>query len=108
MFGKSTLRIFSFNAEMAAKNVTEPERVVQPVANDPWRQVLALPCHLRVEAPVVIFTVADLLSLGPGSIVRTSQKEGTHAPVQVNGQIIGRGEFGVANDTLTIRLTELL
>lgn len=82
--------------------------MVDQPSNDPWEQVMVLPCHLRVEAPVVLFTVADLLGLCPGSIVRSSQKEGSHASVQVNGQVIGRGEFDVVDDALAIRLTELL
>ena len=57
---------------------------------------------------MVVFTVADLLGLCPGSLVRSSQKEGSHASVQVNGQVIGWGEFDVVDDALAIRLTELL
>ena len=69
---------------------------------------MALPCHLRVEAPIVVFTVADLLGLAPGSIVRSSQKAGGCAAVQVNGQVIAQGEFDVVEDMLAIRLTEWL
>ncbi|MGO8789340.1 MAG: FliM/FliN family flagellar motor switch protein [Terriglobia bacterium] len=69
---------------------------------------MALPCHLRVEVPVAVFTVADLLGLCPGSLVRSTQKEGSHASVQVNGQVIGWAEFDVVDDALAIRLTELL
>jgi flagellar motor switch/type III secretory pathway protein FliN len=93
---------------MAEMTLTEPVSIVDQPSNDPWKQVMALPCHLRVEAPVAVFTVADLLGLCPGSLVRSTQKEGSHASVQVNGQVIGWGEFDVVDDALSIRLTELL
>jgi flagellar motor switch protein FliN/FliY len=93
---------------MAEKTLTEPTPVADRSTDDPWKHVLALPCHLRVEAPIEDFTVADLLGLGPGSLVRSSQKEGSQASVQVNGQVIGWSEFDVVDDTLAIRLTELL
>ncbi len=68
---------------------------------------MGLPCRLRVETPVASFTVADLLSLSPDSIVRSSHKEGSPALVRVNGQVIGWGEFDVVEDSLAVRLTEL-
>jgi flagellar motor switch/type III secretory pathway protein FliN len=93
---------------MAEKTLTEPVPIVDQSLEDPWKQVMVLPCHLRVESPVTVFTVADLLGLCPGSLVRSSQREGSHASVQVNGQVIGWGELDVVDDALAIRLTELL
>jgi flagellar motor switch/type III secretory pathway protein FliN len=92
---------------MAEKTITAPEASGNQSSDDPWKQVMALPCRLRVEAPAAAFTVADLLGLCPGSIVRSSQKEGSPAFVQLNGQVIGRGEFDVVEDALAVRLTEL-
>jgi flagellar motor switch/type III secretory pathway protein FliN len=69
---------------------------------------MVLPCRVRVEAPIAAFTVADLLGLCPGSLVRSSQKAGSRASVQVNGQVIGWGDFDVVDDALAIRLTELV
>ena len=106
-FEKSISLISLSSAEMAEKTITEPEPIVDRSLSDPWKQVLVLPCRLRVEAPVTAFTVADLLGLGPGSLVRSNQKEGSHASVQVNGQVIGWGEFDVVDDALAIRLTEM-
>ena len=92
---------------MAEKRITEPEPIVDGSPKDPWNHLLGLPCRLRVEAPVAVFTVADLLGLVPGSLLRSSQKEGSHAFVQVNGQVIGWGELDVVGDALAVRLTEL-
>ena len=92
---------------MAEKTNTAPEAGANQPPDDPWKQVMGLPCRLRVEAPAAVFTVADLLSLCPGSVVRSSQKEGSPGFVRVNGQVIGRGEFDVVEDALAVRLTEL-
>jgi flagellar motor switch/type III secretory pathway protein FliN len=92
---------------MAETTTTAPEASVKRSPDDPWERVMDLPCRLQVEAPVTVFTVADLLGLCPGSIVQSGQKEGSPAFVQVNGQMIGCGEFDVVEDTLAIRLTEL-
>ena len=93
---------------MTEKRIAPPEAVVEKTSEDPWKRVMALPCHLRVETPVAAFTVADLLSLGPGSLVCSNQPEGSPAFVKVNGELIGRGDFDVVEDALAIRLTELV
>jgi len=93
---------------MAQKTTTEPESAAERTPNDLWKQVVLLPCRVQVEAPVARFTVADLLGLGPGSIVRSSQKAGSRAAVQVNGQVIGWGDFDVVDDALAMRVTELI
>jgi flagellar motor switch/type III secretory pathway protein FliN len=93
---------------MTEKRITAPEAIVDPPSEDPWKRVMALPCRLRVEAPIAAFTVADLLRLGPGSLVRSNQLEGSPAFVKVNGELIGRGNFDVVEDALAIRLTELV
>jgi flagellar motor switch/type III secretory pathway protein FliN len=92
---------------MADMTLTAPQTSLEGSADDPWKQVMALPCRLRVEVPVAVFTVADLLGLGPGSVVRSGQREGSPAFVQINGQVIGRGEFDVLDDALAIRLTQI-
>lgn len=69
---------------------------------------MGLPCHLRAEVTIAVFTVADLLSLCPGYLVRSNQKEGSPVIVKVNGEAIGLGDFDVVEDALALRLTELV
>lgn len=107
-FEKSISLISSSNAEMTEKKATTPEAIVDQSSEDSWKRVMALPCRFRVEAPVGVFTLADLLSLCPGSLVRSSQKEGSPAFVKVNGEVIGRGDFDAVEDALAIRLTEFV
>jgi len=93
---------------MADKTTSKLEPDTERPPNDLWKQLMMLPCRVRVEAPIASFTVADLLGLCPGSLVRSSQKAGSRASVQVNGQVIGWGDFDVVDDALAIRLTELV
>ena len=73
-----------------------------------WTSVKGLLCRLSVEVPVPRFTVRRLLELAPGIVLDTYYDEGSHVPVVVNGQMIAWGEFDVVDETLAIRLTELL
>ncbi len=68
----------------------------------PW-----LPCTLAVDLPVVRFTVGDLVTLGPGSIVETAYHQSSDLPLRVNGQLVGWTEFEVVGERLAVRLTDL-
>jgi flagellar motor switch/type III secretory pathway protein FliN len=73
-----------------------------------WAHVRGLPCQLSAEVPIPQFTIRKLLDLAPGVILDTHYEEGSHVPVLVNGEMIGWGEFDVLDETLAIRLTELV
>ena len=79
-----------------------------PGAEPAWNHVKELLCRLSVEIPIQRFTVRQLLELAPGAILDTHYDEGSHVPVVVNGQLIAWGEFDVVEETLAIRLTELV
>ena len=91
----------------------EPSRTDIPVdlpsaAEAAWNHVKGLRCRLSVEIPIQHFTVRQLLDLAPGAILDTRCEEGSHVPVTVNGQLIAWAEFDVVEDTLAIRVTELV
>jgi flagellar motor switch protein FliN/FliY len=73
-----------------------------------WTLVKGLLCQLSVQVKIPHFTVRNLLDLAPGDILDTHYEEGSHLPVIVNGQMIAWGEFDVVDETLAIRLTELV
>jgi len=84
-----------------------PAVATASAAPETWAALLPVPCTLVVEATVAGFTVGDLLTLSPGSVVRTAHKQ--HAPVgiYVDRQRIALAEFEVVNDRLAVRLSEL-
>jgi flagellar motor switch/type III secretory pathway protein FliN len=73
-----------------------------------WSHVKTLPCRLSVEVPIPGVTVGKLLDLAPGLILDTQHEEGSHVPVFINGQMIGWGEFDVVEESLAVRLTEIV
>lgn len=73
-----------------------------------WEHVKGLPCRLSVELPIPRFTVGKLLHLAPGVLLDTHYEEGSHVPVLVNSETIGWGEFDVVDESLAIRLTDLV
>jgi len=76
--------------------------------SDPLDAVPWLPCTLTLELPVVRFTIGDLLSLKPGSIVETACHHTSDVPLRVNQLLIGWTEFEVVGDRLAVRITEQL
>jgi flagellar motor switch/type III secretory pathway protein FliN len=73
-----------------------------------WKPVLELPCEFMVNLPLPGFKIADLLKLRPGSVVKAHWRVGQDVPLQLNGTLIGWGEFEVMGNRLAVRLTELV
>ncbi len=53
-------------------------------------------------------TVADLLSLTPGSVVELDRSAGTPIDVLVNGTLIARGEVVVIDEEFGVRISEII
>ncbi|MFZ1158978.1 MAG: FliM/FliN family flagellar motor C-terminal domain-containing protein [Candidatus Sulfotelmatobacter sp.] len=72
-----------------------------------WRPLLGLPGQLTVDLPLPDFTVADLLQMAVGSVMRTGWQVARDVPLRVNGTLIGWSEFEAVGNRLAVRLTEL-
>ena len=72
-----------------------------------WRPLLALPCELTVDLPLPDVTIADLLELGAGSVMRTSWQVAQDVPLRINDTLVGWGEFEAVGNRLAVRVTEL-
>jgi flagellar motor switch protein FliN len=53
-------------------------------------------------------TVADLLSLTPGSVVELDRVAGSPIDLLVNGTLIARGEVVVIDEEFGVRITEIV
>ena len=91
---------------MAAMPITVANRKGE-FSDELWGEAAVLPCVLSVDVPLKDFTVRDLLSLDPGSIVESKNANGADLPILVNSRLIGWAEFEVVGQRLAIRLTEL-
>ena len=69
---------------------------------------------LDVKMPVAIelgrteLSIAELLNLGPGSVVELNKLAGEPVDVLVNNKIIARGEVVVVDESFGVRVTQLL
>jgi flagellar motor switch protein FliM len=73
-----------------------------------WKEAQYLTCQLKVELPVMSFTVRDLLQLAKGSVVDTHCKQAANLPLVINEQNIALVEFELLGDRLAVRLMELI
>ncbi len=67
-----------------------------------------VPVTLAVEVGRTKVSIRDLLNLHHGSVVKLSRQVGESLDVCVNGVLIARGDVVVANESLGIRLTEVM
>ncbi len=72
-----------------------------------WAPVLGLPCEMIVDLALPGVKLADVLKLRVGSVINAHWRLGRDVPLQLNGLLIGWGEFEVVGNSLAVRLTEL-
>ena len=85
-----------------------------PSANAEPPRAAALRALAEVEMLVTVelgrtrMAVADLLDLGPGSVIELDRTAGSPIDLLVNGTLIARGEVVVIDEEYGIRLTEIV
>ena len=65
-----------------------------------------VPLDVRAELQTPKMTVAEILSLEPGSVIRSVRAAGDSIDVLVGGQLIGSGEIIVVENATAIRLSD--
>lgn len=64
--------------------------------------------RLEVQLGQARMTIRDLLELDPGSIVELKKSAGEPMDVLVKGRVLMRGEVTVLEDSLGLRITEIV
>jgi flagellar motor switch protein FliN/FliY len=67
-----------------------------------------VPVELTVEIGRKNVKIADVLRLGPGSVVELTKDNGEPLDVYVNNRLVARGEAVVVGERYGVRLTEVL
>jgi flagellar motor switch protein FliN/FliY len=89
----------------------EFQQLSQPVADGTQRNIDLL---MDVDLPVSIelgrakMSIADILSLGPGSVVELNKLAGEPVDLLVNHKIVARGEVVVVDENFGLRVTQLM
>jgi flagellar motor switch protein FliN len=69
--------------------------------------IMDVPVHVNAVLGSVTMAIAELLQLGPGSIVELNKRAGEPIELFVNEKLIAYGEVVVVNETFGVRITEV-
>ena len=70
--------------------------------------VFDVPVHIKVVLGKASMEVAQLLKLGPGSLVELDRRVGEAIDIYVNNRLVARGELVAADDRLGVTMTEII
>jgi len=70
--------------------------------------VMDVPVEVTVELGRKSARIAEILRLGPGSVLELSKANGEPLDIYVNNRLIARGEAVVVGERYGVRLTEVL
>ncbi len=65
-----------------------------------------VPIGIEIELGRRVMTIAQLLELGPGSIIRMTRSAGDNIDIWVGGVLVGYGEIVIIEDAVGIRITD--
>ncbi len=85
------------------------ELAASPKTGDPigLAQLLDVPVRLTVEVGRTRMSLAELIQLGPGSLVTLDRESHEPADILVNGKIVARGEVVTIDKSYGVRITSV-
>ncbi len=107
--GKASLDEINFDGPSAAN--AEFQQLQQPTAEGEARNIEML---MDVDLPISIelgrtkMAIADILALGPGSVVELNKLAGEPVDLLVNHRVVARGEVVVVDENFGLRITQLM
>ncbi|MEE8576898.1 MAG: flagellar motor switch protein FliN, partial [candidate division Zixibacteria bacterium] len=99
------------NFSQTSVSRAEFQQLSQPAGEPEGRNIELL---MDVNLPVSIelgrtkMSIADILSLGPGSVVELNKLAGEPVDLLVNQKIVARGEVVVIDENFGVRITQLM
>jgi flagellar motor switch protein FliN/FliY len=70
--------------------------------------IMDISVGLSVELGRTQMQVRDVMGLAPGTVIELEKKADEPVDLFVNGRLVGRGEVVVVNDSLGIKITEVM
>jgi flagellar motor switch protein FliN len=70
--------------------------------------VMDVPVEITIELGRKQMRIADVLKLGPGSVLELDKVSGEPLDIYINNRLIARGEAVVIGERYGVRLTEVL
>jgi flagellar motor switch protein FliN/FliY len=104
-------RVSADDINFSSASKAEFQQLQQPVAGSESRNIELL---MDVDLPIAIelgrtkMSIADILSLGPGSVVELNKLAGEPVDLLVNQRVVARGEVVVVDENFGLRITQLM
>ncbi|MBX6377789.1 MAG: flagellar motor switch protein FliN [Clostridia bacterium] len=70
--------------------------------------ILDVPLTVTVELGRTRRRIADVLNIGPGTVIALDRPAGAAVDVLVNGRLVARGEVVVVDDHFGVRVTDVV
>ncbi|MGA2181829.1 MAG: FliM/FliN family flagellar motor switch protein [Bryobacteraceae bacterium] len=65
-----------------------------------------IPVDVEVELDRKVMTIAEVLDLNAGSVIRMTRSAGENIDILVGGSLIGFGEIVIIEDAVGVRITD--
>ena len=65
-----------------------------------------VPVEMEVQLGHKILTIAQILELGPESVIRMARSAGDNIDILAGGTLIGYGEIVIIEDAVGVRITD--
>jgi len=65
-----------------------------------------IPVQVEVELGRRVMTIAQILELGPESVIRMQRSAGDNIDILVGGTLVGYGEIVIIEDAVGVRITD--
>jgi flagellar motor switch protein FliN/FliY len=104
-------RVSADEINFSSASKAEFQQLQQPVAGSESRNIDLL---MDVDLPIAIelgrtkMSIADILGLGPGSVVELNKLAGEPVDLLVNQRVVARGEVVVVDENFGLRITQLM
>jgi flagellar motor switch protein FliN/FliY len=93
--------------EMEAPDRSSPTQVLERSAAD-LEAVFDVPVQVSAVLGRSKMDVADLLKLGPGTVLELDRRVGEAIDIYVNNRLVARGEVVLVEDKLGVTMTEII
>jgi flagellar motor switch protein FliN/FliY len=75
-------------------------------ASEQIAHIADVPIDVEVELDRRVMTVAEVLDLNAGSVIRMTRSAGENIDILIGGALIGFGEIVIIEDTMGVRITD--
>jgi len=93
--------------ELEASGLPVPTDMEDKTAAD-LAPVFDVPVNISAVLGKAHLSVAQLLKLGPGSVLELDRKVGEAIDIYVNNRLVARGEVVVVDEQLGVTMTEII